>query len=239
MFCLPSIEKLSKNAERERKHREKLKTLPCDCCGKRFPKGAAGSFVEEWHDPFDDKPKGVITICPKCAEASEERTGYRYDIEGYFECDRCGKLHITNYSWERYDVVDEEEGERYCMKCAAKIYTNENSAAWLDEAGINRVTESIEAIQDYKPRHLSCIGSDKKLPEGVQSFRDTPEYEADGVNWFSKMEMGGYGSGSGLADIRECAAQALKHYKRVMIIIGEAGQFQLYMDVIVRTDERR
>jgi hypothetical protein len=131
------------------------------------------------------------------------------------------------------------EDSYICQSCAAERELGEESDKWLaSKQAIVEATKDVEAIQAYGPKHLSCIGGTKTYPCGAMSFRDTPEYKAEGCDWFSKMEMGGWGDSNGLAQVRQCALEAFKHYGRVYISIGEAGQFQVYLDVIVDAASR-
>jgi len=241
MFSLPNIKALSERAAKAREFVRKSKTLKCDACNIEFPKAAEGRFVEETFGPFNDKPEGLIVICPACAKAHEERTGEMepWDRDAYFRCEDCGKLHVTNYSWEIYRVVT-EDGEELCRSCAGERAAKPENPAWLhNSAEVEAVTASVETLQAYKPKHLTCIGG-HELPAGLVSFRETPEFEAAGLNWFSKMECGGWeGTGGLCAEVRECCAAALKHYKKCMIIVGEAGQFQVYLDIVVKAGDAR
>lgn len=239
MMCLPSIARLHDSREAARKELAKSKMLTCDCCCEEFPKDAPGAVKEEYWSPLiKDKPSGLIFICPKCREENEENYGNSYGEDSYFECEDCGKVHVVNYSWELYRVIT-EDGESICMACAAERELDESSERWLtSEEAIRRATESTEALQAYGPKHLSCIGGDKSYPHGVTSFRETPEYAAEKMDWFNRMEMGGYG-GDNTEEVRDCALAAFKFYERVYITIAEAGQFQVYLDILVDTSSRR
>lgn len=238
MFSLPNIKALSDRAAKAREHVRRSKTLKCDDCQERFPKAAEGRYVEETFGPFNLKPEGMIILCPKCAQKAEELHGESFDPESYFRCSDCGNVHVVNYSWEIYRVVT-EDGEELCRHCAAKRAARDENPAWLvTQAEIERATENVEALQRYKPAHLTCIGG-HDLPAGLVSFRDTPEYEAAGLNWFSKMECGGWGGSNFPAEVRECCLEAFEHYSKVMVVIGEAGQFQMYLDVVVKTADAR
>jgi hypothetical protein len=243
MMSLPSIAALHDRRERERERIRKSKTLTCDCCNKEFDVKAEGRYVEEvWSPLIADKPSGIVTICPECAAHNLDNHGNEFGEEGeesdYFLCADCQKLNVYNYSWEIYATLLDGEGY-ICQECAGKRYLAPESDKWLaSEAAVKAATASIEALQAYGPQHLTCIGGHKKLPCGALSFRDTPEYEAGGLDWFNRMEMGGW-DGDHSNDIRECALEALKRYGKVAITIAEAGQFQMYMDIVVDPTSRR
>lgn len=239
MMALPSIEKTHQRLEADRKELAKAKTLTCECCNEEFPKDAQGAVKEEYFSPLvKDKPSGLLFICPTCREQNEENYGNPFGEDTYFECADCGKVQVVNWSWEIYRV-NTDDGEGICMDCAAKRELREDSEKWLtSEHAINEATEDSKALQRYAPKHLSCIGGDKTYPFAVKSFRDTPEYEREGMNWFSRMEMGGWG-GDHTAEVRECALEAFKFYERVYITVAEAGQFQVYLDILVDTDSQR
>ena len=244
MMCLPSIAKMTDQREATRKALAKSKTMTCDCCNEGFPTKAGGRYVEEYFSPLiADKPSGIATICPKCAAENNGEYGNEFGQEGqesgYFMCCDCHKLNIYNYSWEVYATFVDGEGY-ICQACAALRELGPKSEKWLEsKEQILNVTKDVEALQAYEPKHLSCIGGEKKYPGDVVSYRDTPEYEADGPNhWFNRMEVGGYG-GNNVQEIQECALEAFEHYGRVYITIAEAGQFQTYMDILVDKSSRR
>ena len=232
MFSLPNIKALSERAAKARAQVRKAKTLKCEECGKSFPKAAPGRFVAETFGPFNEKPEGMVIVCPACVSKREDK-GYRpYDGESYFECSDCGNLHVINYSWEIYRVTT-EDGDELCRHCAGRRAAKPDNPAWLrNKAEVEAVTESVEALQAYKPAHLTCIGG-HNLPAGLVSFRETPEFEKAGLNWFNKMECGGWGESNFAAEVQQCCTEALAHYPACMVIIGEAGQFQMYLDVVV------
>lgn len=235
MFSLPNIKSLHDRAVKERAETEKKHTFTCDCCGNEFkPKKCREEgreyMIEEWHDSLSEGTKGILHVCPDCYENNGTP-------EGFFECNHCGKLHIENYSWERYETIIDDEP--CCLPCAAKIHLAEGSDAWMKtRKEIMRRTASPEAAQDMV-KHLSAIGSEYGLPEGCKSFRDTEEYEAEGLNWFNEMEVGGFSGGGAMTEIRENALTAFRFYREVTVIIAEAGQFQAYCDIVVREDSRR
>ena len=243
MMCLPSISRMTDRRERDAERIRKSKLATCDCCNKEYSTKLPGCYVEECFSPLiADKASSIVTICPECAEKNSYDHGQPYGSDGeesnYFTCADCGKLNVYAYSWEIYAILAEDG--YICQECAGKRYLAEGSDQWLTSTeAIEAATKTYEALQEYAPKHLSCIGGSKKFPLGVVSFRDTAEYEADGENWFSKMEMGGWsGGGSGLREVRECALAAAKHYGKVAIIVGEAGQFQVYLDIVVDPDSR-
>lgn len=240
MFSLPNIKALSERAARARKYAETHKTLPCDECGKRFKKDAPGRYVEETFGPFNEKPEGMIVLCPKCAAKAEERHGEPYDAEAYFRCADCGNLHVTNYSWEIY-LVRTDDDEELCRHCAGRRAASDDNPAWLrDAVEVEAATESIEALQAYGPKHLTVIGG-HDLPSKLISFRDTAEYKAAGLDWFNRFECGGWGqlANKCAEQVRESCLEVLKHYNKCMVIVGEAGQFQAYLDIVVKDGDRR
>jgi len=244
MMSLPSISRMTDRREADLKALKNSKTMTCDCCMEKFPTKAEGRYVEEcWSPLIADKPSSILTICPQCATKNAEEHGNEFGEEGqesgYFQCRRCDKLQVYNYSWEIYATWDEAEGY-ICQSCAAERELGPKSDKWLDsEEAIIAATKDVEALKEYGPKHLSCIGGTKTYPCGAMSFRDTPEYKAENLDWYSKMEMGGWGDTNGLAQVQQCALEAFKHYGKVYITIGEAGQFQIYMDILVDTSSRR
>jgi len=242
MWSPPSISAMHDRRERERERIRKGKTLTCDCCCKEFPAKSEGRYVEEYFSPLiADKPSGIVTICPKCAAENLDKHGNAFGQEGeksnYFTCADCGKLQQYSHSWEIYATVD--EGGYHCMKCMGERELGPKSEKWLtSKAAIEAATENVKAIQAYGPKHLTCIDGHKTLPCGALSFRDTPEYKDHGIDWFNRMEMGGFG-GDNTREIRECALEAFEFYGKVAVTIAEAGQFQLYMDIVVDPASRK
>jgi len=236
MMCLPSIAKLHDRREADRKALKNSKTMTCDCCNEEFPTNAEGRYVEEcWSPLISDKPSSIVTICPKCAAENQEKYGQPFGEEGegggYFVCAKCNKLNVYNYSREVYATCTDDGYT--CQACAAAAELDAESPKWLtSEQQILAVTA--EALRDYGPKHLSCIGGEKTYPGGVTSFRETPKYKAEGMNWFNRMEMGGW-DGNNVQEVQDCALEAFKHYKRVYITVAEAGQFQVYLDILVDT----
>jgi hypothetical protein len=242
MMSLPSIARLHDSREATRKALKKSKTMTCECCNEEFPTNAEGRYVEEcWSPLIADKPSSIVTICPKCAQKNDEEYGHPFGGEGeesgYFVCAKCEKLNVYNYSWEVYATCTDDGF--ICQACAVEAELDSESPKWLtSEQQILAVTETVEALQDYAPKHLSCIGGDKVYPGGVESFRETPEYKAEGMNWFNRMERGGW-DGNNVREVQDCALEAFKFYSRVYITVAEAGQFQVYLDILVDTASRR
>lgn len=240
MWSPPSISRMHDRREREAERLRKSKTLTCDCCCKEFPTKSEGRYVEEYFSPLiADKASGILTICPKCAAENDEKYGNPFGQEGeesnYFTCVDCEKLQLYGHSEEIY-ATSTEDG-RICMECAGKRELGPDSKKWLTtKADIEAATENVEALQNYGPKHLTCIGGHKKLPCGALSFRDTEEF--GNRSWFGHMEMGGWG-GDHAHEVRKCALQAFEHYGKVLVSIGEAAAFQLYMDIIVDPASRK
>lgn len=241
MFSLPNIKAMHERAIKEREEVKREKTFRCDDCGEEFNIAECREqgqvyFIEEFHDSLSEGVKGLIYYCPACVEQHEERWGRPYSPDDYFECEDCQQLHVVNYSWEIYRKIT-EDGEELCIPChRARALADEDY--WLrNHEDIAERCSSVERLAAWA-KHLSCIGSEYDWPEGVKSFRDTDEYEAEGENWYSRMEVGGYG-GSGDADVRECARTAFRFYSEITVVLAEAGQFQAYMDILVKTDSKR
>jgi hypothetical protein len=250
MFSLPSIAKLEKQADERRAADKKAKSFTCDFCDKEMDRKATvvkdgvtyGWFVEEWFSPLSEKANGILHVCPECVAHNEENYGTPYGADGeesgYFVCAECERLQQYSHSWEIY-ATRTDDG-LVCMECVGKRHLASESAAWLDKStDIDAFVQNDDALRS-KVKHLTCIDGAKVLPGGCIDFRESPEYAAEGLNWWNSMEFGGWGDTSrSRQELAENIKTVLKFYRRCAPFLAEAGQFQAYLSIAVHPRDRK
>jgi hypothetical protein len=229
--------------EREAERLRKSKTLTCDCCNEEFPTKSKGRYVEEYFSPLiAGKASGILTICPKCAEENEEKYGQPFGQEGeesgYFICTDCEKLQQYGHSWEIYATVD--ENGYHCMKCMGERCMAPDSEAWLDKTtDIDAFVQDNEALRE-KVKHLTCIAGAKELPGGCIDFRESVEYKTEKLSWFSTMDFGGWGdTEKARRELSVSIRTVLKFYRRCVVYLAEASQFNTYLSIAVHPRDRK
>ncbi|MDD5529535.1 MAG: hypothetical protein PHX21_05835 [bacterium] len=222
MWCLPSIERLNNEAIARRKSEKKktakqiLRGKVCEFCGTR----KATTFVD-YFDVFSNVPKGKIFICKKCDEEGKIHD----NDDSYFYCDSCNRWMITNYTWERYDTWDEENGH-LCLNCALKRAIA-NPGNWLKKEDIEKLT--VEQIQRCK--HL--------IPVEGTYYKQELEYinnvELDNFCGGRLIDSSTCGTpNSGLQEIKKICLETLKEHDEVMLLIDGAYQFSKSIGIYVR-----
>src|ERR1017187_4157397 len=129
MWCLPNIVAMNSRAaanakkiNREAKLKQSVRH-PCECCGN------PSTHHEKWFDIFSDDAKGVRHLCDGCHESGRGE-------EGFFDCENCGRLMITNITWERYEII--LDGASLCLKCAAEQHFADPDN-WIDPKLVKEV----------------------------------------------------------------------------------------------------
>lgn len=165
MWSLPKISQLNAQAVAEHRKRRGRSPSPrgkkCDSCGKKAKE------LIPYHDLFGDEktrqiPKGYIVTCQECRDSGRA-------IEGYFECDSCGRTMVEYYTWERY-VVDTHDGgeggdepQRTCLACAfEEEICYADPGPWIYQEDVIRLEDAIadgqhDAALDWireKVKHL-------------------------------------------------------------------------------------
>ncbi len=219
MWSLPDIRRLNKEAVRNAtKLNKALETgyldgikIKCDWCDK------PAEHIYPWYDIFSDVTKGIIGLC------EEHDHYYGSPSEGFFICDDCERVFITNYTWELY-YTDTEDGERICLNCAFDRYIKKEKH-WINslkEVNWERVGRS--------PHIIPVAG--KRWEEHLE-FVDNVEfdkYTGEKITGFSSTSS----RGDGLNDLRELIKKALSEYKQCILILDAAYQFAVSIGVYVK-----
>jgi len=219
MWSLPDIKRLNdeavKNASKLNKAVETGhldgKKIKCDWCDK------PAKYIYPWYDIFSDVPKGIIGLC------EEHDYYYGSPSEGFFTCADCGKVFITNYTWENY-FTDTDDGDRLCLNC----YFNreiKNKLNWITK--IKDITwERVKASKHLIPvrgthweEYLEFIGNiefDNLSGEKVTGFSSTSSRE------------------DGLDELRDLVREAFRKKKKCILVLDAAYQFAVSIGVYVR-----
>ncbi len=219
MWSLPDIKRLNDEAVKNASKLNKaLETgyldgikIKCDWCDK------PADAIYSWYDVFSDDPKGIIGLC------EEHDYYYGSPSEGFFICDDCERVFITNYTWELY-YTDTEDGERICLNCAFDRYIKEkeNWIISLKEVNWERVIRShhiIPAAGKHWEDYLIFVGNvefDSLTGEKITGFSSTSTKE------------------DGLKDLWELIKKALSEHKQCILILDAAYQFAVSIGVYVK-----
>ncbi len=205
-------------------------SIGCEAC-EWDSKETQAAYVEEWFDIFSDDPKGVIGLCNK----HMDEHGFA-SLEGYFLCDHCNRMFITNYTWEYYFADDEESGERFCLPCYAEVQIN-RPENWIHLNGLNFIgLNTIDELgfdRVIKSKHL--IGVDMPVPKEI-------EY-VDGVT------LDGYSGGvvrgsstsddtpdAGVEELKVILKKMRKEGEEEALLILDAGyQFAVHIGIYKRS----
>ena len=219
MWSLPDIRRLNKEAvKNSSKLNKAIETgyldgikIKCDWCDK------PAEYTYPWYDVFSDVTKGIIGLC------EEHDHYYGSPSEGFFICDDCERVFITNYTWELY-YTDTEDGDRICLNCAFDRYVKE-SEHWL--SSLKQLTwERLRKAPHIIPvsgRHWECdlsfIGNvefDSLTGEKITGFSSTSTRE------------------DGLDDLRKLVEKAFKGHKKCILILDAAYQFAVSIGVYAK-----
>lgn len=214
MWSLPDLNRLNDQAvkqwrlEKKKAKKDILKGQTCDVCGSNKP-----TEYKNYYDVFSDTPRGHIFLCE---EHSEEIP------EGYFMCKKCGRIHITNYSWENY-FTDTEDG-RFCLNCALNVEIAKESN-WLGKKEVDNLT--FEQVK--KCKHL--IPVEGKNWQAELEFRKNIEldnYNGGRLTGFSSCESSPDG---GVRELKDICYKTLEEHDRVILILDGAYQFSVSIGV--------
>ena len=219
MWSLPDIRRLNEEAVKNvSKLNKAIETgyldgikIKCDWCDK------TAEHIYPWYDVFSDVTKGIIGLC------EEHDHYYGNPSEGFFICDDCERVFITNYTWELY-YTDTEDGERICLNCAFDRYIKEkeNWIISLKEVNWERVIRShhiIAVAGKHWEDYLIFVGNvefDSLTGEKITGFSSTSTRK-DGLN-----------------DLRELIKKALSEHKKCILIMDAAYQFAVSIGVYVK-----
>lgn len=219
MWSLPDIRRLNEEAVRNASKLNKaIETgylngikIKCDWCDK------PAEYTYPWYDVFSNVPKGIIGLC-------EEHDHYFGNpSEGFFTCDDCGKVFITNYTWENY-YTDAEDGDRLCLNCALDrhIEEKEHWITSLKEINWEKVRTSPHVIPvkgKHWQEHLEFIGNVE-------------------LDIYTGAKITGFSSTSsrkdGLNDLRDLVKQALIGHRKCILIMDATYQFAVSIGVYVK-----
>jgi len=204
MWALPDINRLNKEAEENSKKKNtiSLEGKACELCLNQ-----AAIYVN-YYDVFSDYPKGQLFFC-------DNENHNEHELEGFFYCDLCGRLHISNYTWEYYHTMGPDG--YICLNCALDNYLAEKGN-WIALQDVNKL--DFERIRTA-PHLIPVSGTywKKKL-----NFVGNVEFD----------NMDGHCiSGGGIEELKELCRTAIKKAKtkRCYIIMDAAYQFAISMGV--------
>jgi hypothetical protein len=152
MWSLPDINRMNAVAaslevkSRIQRTVEDPPTLNCVVCeweGKDTPADTA----YEVHDIFSDDAKDALGVC----EEHDGATGA--PVEGYFTCEDCERVMVSNYTWENYFVWDEDS--ILCINCARKARLAE-PGSWIDLT--DGEIEEVDFERIRRAPHLFAVG---------------------------------------------------------------------------------
>ena len=169
-----------------------------------------------WYDIFSDDPKGIIGLC------DEHDYYYGDPAEGYFTCEFCGRVFITNYTWENYYVIT-EDGRTLCLNCYLdeQLENEENWIRSVDEVTENMVRTAphlIPVSSTYWKKHLEFVGN--------VEFDNLTGGKITGLSTSSTMQ-------DGIDDLKEIVKEALKIAPKCMLILDAAYQFAVSIGVYI------
>jgi hypothetical protein len=219
MWSLPDIKRLNEEAVKNApKVRKAVETgfldgtrITCDWCDE------TATYLYPWYDVFSEIPKGIIGLC------DEHDHYYGSPSEGFFICDDCGRVFITNYTWEYY-FTDTEEGDQLCLNCAFDRYVKEkdNWLTSIEELDWQKISSSPHIIPvsgNHWGNCLTFVGNvefDKLTGEKIIGFSSTSTKD-DGLN-----------------ELRELVQKALTIHKKCILILDAAYQFAVSIGVYVK-----
>lgn len=221
MWSLPDIKTLNRRAATEKgKVLKAVKTrkignkkLSCehdhgDCNGP--------IRVYPWYDIFSDDPKGVIALC-------ERHDGYfGSPTEGYFECGRCNKIFIENYTWENYYHHDDCDGQ-ICLNCYARqVIGDATHPAWVKTDG----SETIDFDRIRQSPHIIAVEG----PTHGLEFLGNIEFD----NTSGETISGEVGDLHNL--LKDAAA---KGYYRALLVLDAAYQFAVSIGLYVNPQDKK
>jgi len=227
MWSLPDIRRINSDAQAKRKKLERAAgtgVLNCRRLKCNYGENCEGRLSHYlWFDVFSDDPKGIITQC----EYHRDRDG---TPEGYFWCDRCRRLMVESYTWERYDTVI--DGKRLCLLCAAQRYI-EDEDNWLPLTDEDIAVVTFQVIR--RARHVLGVGM--RVPTQILLFNSlTLENSTGGlVRGFSSADPTPAAAIESIQQILRNARDA--GHTRALLIIDGAYQFAVSVGVYVLANE--
>ena len=215
MWSLPDINTLNsdaaKNAKRLIKEAKKVETDLGKCEYNHTGECAQPISKYVWYDIFSDDPKSVFCLC------GNHDCVYGNPNEGFFTCDDCCKVFITNYTWENY-YVNTDDGETLCLNC---YFDRElkNKDNWVDSS-------------------FTKLNNDEVFSRIKQAKHLIP---VEGTHWKKHLKFIGnceFDSMDGHQisgdDIRTIVKKALTKHRRAIIILDGGYQFAVSMGVYVK-----
>ena len=222
MWSLPDIKRMNEEAQQEA-FREQLQKglngeeeVECMFCDK------PATLIQEYYDIFSDDPKGVVGLCEKHEE------DYGPVPEGYFYCEHCNRLFVTNYTWENYHT-ESEDGDIVCLNCRAKEYI-EDQDNWIplnDDEIYN-----LDFSRIKKSPHIIAV--EGPIPEGIRFYKNVELDSSTGgrITGFSSSESSPQG---GVLEMQRILQQAKDAgYDEALLILDGAFQFAVSIGVYVR-----
>jgi len=206
MWSLPDIKQLNANAAKKwRKIRHKTEEQLCEGHRCEWCQKPA-THALKYYDVFSDTPKGYVFLC-------DEHYNNGTYFENYFLCDNCARLHVLNYTWERYCTKDEDGC--LCLNCAFDRHL-ENGKNWL------YTVDDIDSETVYQAPHL--IPVEGKHWKKRLKFIGNVEFDS----------MSGHSiSGGGIDELKELVKRGIEQYGKAMLILDAAYQFAVSIGVYV------
>ena len=134
---------------------------------ERAAVGANALRKQAASDPTATLVFDIFSDDPKLIEYEKDGTTVteRHPDE-YFWCERCGRVFVDHYTWERY------QSDGKCLNCARKDYLA-NPDNWIQPGG------KLESLKNVP--HLAAVG--QRIPDGLRLVGDveTLDYSPESV----------------------------------------------------------
>lgn len=215
MWSLPDIQQLNKEAE-ERYQADiasPAKTVEdifrakfCAYCDED-----AKAFYD-WFDVFSDKPKGRLFLC------AEHDKHYEGPADGFFHCDYCERIFISNYTWENYFTY--HEGMKVCLNCALEVEVS-NQDNWISNSSL------IDFDYVTSRKHLIPVGGSFWKSLDLEFLGNVELDSMTGEALYSTRE-------AGVQELQELADKGIKKYGEVFLILDAAYQFAISIGVYAK-----
>lgn len=205
MWSLPDINAGNKAAAVAAK-KNKNKTEAQLCRGKKCDQcGEKATHALPYYDVFSDDIKGYIYSCDEHEEGAGE--------EGFFICDECGKLHIENYTWERYSTMTEDAV--LCLNCALDQHLADPD---------NWITDAAKVTTEMVRKSPHLIPNSGKYWERFLTFLGNVEFDSTSGRCIS---------GGGEGELQELVKKGIESQGKAILILDSAYQFAVSVGVYV------